>query len=349
MSSETDSDDLTALVRGMKTVTSPMRALLADLHRSLAPLSEGHLAATLPELARADPNWFAICVVDTKGRMYEIGDSQQAFTIQALAHPFMYALALMEEGSERILAHVGVEPVHESFLLSDNAVFPLPNPLVPSGALGLLALLRGTSVTERLEKNLAFFRRLANHEMVSDATMFTAARAAGHRHRALAHLMCDRGMLSEGIEPTLDLFFQQQALLVNCRDLAMMAATLAHHGRNPVSNDEVIEPRYVRDILSVMYTCGMRTMAGMWAYRVGLPAESSSTGAIMLVVPGQLGLAVFSPLLNDQGHSLRGIRVCEAFADHFGLHMLAPPEQRTKLQEALSMRGSAASARSSTP
>ncbi|NCC33906.1 MAG: glutaminase [Chloroflexia bacterium] len=333
----------------MKTVTSPMRALLADLHRSLAPLSEGHLAATLPELMRADPNWFALCVVDTKGRLYESGDSQQAFTMQALAHPFVYGLALMEEGRDAILAHVGVEPVHEGFRLSDEAVLPLPNPLVASGALATMALLRGASVTERLEKNLAFFRRLANRELAIDATIFTAIRAAGHRHRALAHLMCERGLLADGLETTLDLFFQQQALLVNTRDLAMMAATLANQGRNPVSNEEVLAPAYVRDVLSVMYTCGMHALAGNWAYRVGLPAEGSSTGAMMLVVPGQLGLAVFSPLLNDQGHSLRGVKVCEAFADHFDLHLLAPPEQRTKLQEALSMRGSSAAARSSTP
>jgi glutaminase len=342
MSSEPEHDDLTAMVRSMKTMASPLRGLLADLQRTFAPLAEGRLATTPPELAKADPNWFGICVVDTHGRIYEVGDSQQLFTIQTLANPFVYGLALGEQGRDEVLARVGVEPASDSFTLSDDATQALSNPLVVAGALGLTTLLKGDNATERLNNILALFRRLTNHEVMIDATLFTSARTTGHHYRALAHFMLARGLISEDVDEALDLFFQQQSLLVTCRDLALMAATLANQGKNPVSGEEVIEPTYVRDILSVLYTCGMRNTTGAWAYRVGLPAESSVSGAILAVVPQQLGIAVFSPLLNEQGQSVRASKVCEALSQHFGIHSFDPYERRTKLQEAIrnpSLRG----------
>ncbi|MEI8164786.1 MAG: glutaminase A [Chloroflexales bacterium] len=342
MSSEAEHDDLTAMVRSMKTMASPLRGLLADLQRTFTPLTDGQLAETPPELAKADPGWFGICVVDTHGRMYEVGDSQQLFTIQTLANPFVYGLALGEHGRDEVLARVGVAPANDSFTLSDANTLTLPNPLVVAGALGLTTLLKGSNATERLNTILALFRRLTNREVMIDATLFTSARTTGHHYRALAHFMLARGLITEDVDEALDLFFQQQSLLVTCRDLALMAATLANQGKNPVSGEAVIEPTYVRDILSVLYTCGMQNTAGTWAYRVGLPAERSVSGAIMAVVPQQLGIAVFSPLLNAQGTSVRASKVCEALSQHFNLHAFDPYERKTKLQEAIknpSLRG----------
>ena len=336
MSSESEHDDLTAMVRGMKTVASPLRAFLADLQRTFAPLTTGTLSDTFPELAKADPNWFGICLVDTHGRIYEVGDSQRMFTIQSLTNPFVYGLALTELGRDEVLARVGVEPASDCFTLSDEAT--LPNPLVTAGVLRLMTLLKGSNATERLDNLLTLFRRLTNREVMVDATVFTAARMIGHRYRALAHFMLDRGLITESVDEVLDLFFQQQSLLVSCRDLATMAATLANQGKNPISGEAVIEAPYVRDILSVLYSCGMRNTAGTWAYQVGLPAESSVSGAILAVVPQQLGIAVFSPLLNERGHSVRGLKVCEALTQHFGLHAFDPAERRAKLQESMGVR-----------
>lgn len=338
MSSEAEHDDLMAMVRGMKTVTSPLRALLADLHRTFTPLAEGQLATTTPDLARADPGWFGICVVDTHGRVYEVGDSQQAFTIQGLANLFVYGLALSGGGRDEVLARVGVEPGSDSVTLGEGEALALPNPLVTAGALGLMELIAGENATERLDTSLKLFRRLSNHEVNVDAAAFTAARMKGHRYRALAHLLLERGLIAEDIDATLDLFFQQQSLLLSCRDLATMAATLANQGTSPLSGEAVIEPAHVRDMLSVMYSCGMRNTAGTWAFQVGLPAESGVSGAILAVVPQQLGIAVYSPLLDERGHSVRGLKVCEALAQHFGLHLFDPHERRAKLAEALGSR-----------
>lgn len=344
--SDTEHDDLTAMVRGMKSVASPFRAFLAELHRTLAPLGEGQVTNAIPEISRPDPGWFGICVADTSGRIYEVGDSQQTFTIQGLANPFVYGLALGERGRDEVLRHVGVEPGGDRVTLGDGPLPTPPNPLTAAGVLNLLPLIKGASATERLNSILTLFRRLTNHEVLTDASVFTATRTMGHRYRALAHAMLDSGLLHEGVDETLDLFFQQQSLLVSCRDLAVMAATLANQGKNPLSGDAVLEPECVRDVLSVMYGCGMRNTAGSWAYRVGLPAESSVSGAIIAVVPGQLGIAVFSPALNERGHSLRGIKVCEALADQFGLHLFDPQERRAKLAEALATRQGTPPARS---
>ncbi len=343
--SDTEHDDLSAMVRGMKSVASPFRAFLSDLHRTLTPVNEGRLTESIPEMSRPDPQAFAICVADTNGHFYEVGDSQQSFTLQALAHPFLYGLALNEHGRGEVLQRVGVARGDDNVMLGSSTMALPPNPLAATGALSLIGMIEGSSATDRLNRLLGFFRRLSNHDMMTDAAVFTAARTMGHRYRAMAYAMVDAGLLQENIEETLDLFFQQHSLLVNCRDLALMAATLANQGRNPVSADAVIAPEYVRDILSVLYSCGMPHTAGTWAYQVGLPAESSVSGALMAIVPQQLGIAVFSPLLNAQGHSLRGLKVCEALSQHFGLHLFDPQERRVKLNEALAVRQSSMPAR----
>ncbi len=146
-------------------------------------------------------------------------------------------------------------------------------------------------------------------------------RTTGHRNRAMAHLMRNFGMIDEKIDEALDLYFQQCSLLVNCRDLAVMAATLANKGINPITGEQAIEACYIKDILSVMYTCGMYNFAGEWAYKVGIPAKSGVSGGIIAVVPNQMGIGVFSPLLDERSNSIRGVKVCEELSQQFGLHL----------------------------
>jgi glutaminase len=128
-------------------------------------------------------------------------------------------------------------------------------------------------------------------------------------------------MVSEAIDETLDLYFQQCSMMVNARDLAMMAATLANGGVNPVTKERAIDEQYVQDVISVMLTCGMYDYAGEWVYRVGMPAKSGVGGGITAVVPGKLGIGTFSPLLDAKGNSCRGIKVCETLSQDFGLHL----------------------------
>jgi glutaminase len=165
------------------------------------------------------------------------------------------------------------------------------------------------------------FGRYAGREIFVNMPVFVSEKTTGHRNRAIAHLMLNFGMISENLTDSLDLYFQQCSLMVNCHDLAVIAATLANGGRNPLTGEQAVEPRYIQDILSVMYSCGMYDFSGEWSYSVGLPAKSGVGGGILAVVPGRLGIGVFSPPLDARGNSLRGIRVCTELSQKFGLHI----------------------------
>lgn len=193
--------------------------------------------------------------------------------------------------------------------------------MINAGAIATTSLINGTDPTNKLNRLLAMFERYLGHEVVIDMPTFMSERSTGHRNRAMAHLMLNFDMIGRDIDAALDLYFQQCSVLVNCQDLAMMAATLANQGRQPVTQEQALDADYIRDLLSVMYTCGMYNRAGEWAYRVGIPAKSGVSGGIIAVVPGKAGIATFSPLIDKNGNSVRGIRAFEALSQAYGLHL----------------------------
>ena len=324
-------DDLGLLVGDLKSAASPFRQHLQTLHRKYLPLRDGAVASYIPELARANPDWFAICVVTTNGQQFGAGDVNQSFTIQSIAKPFVFGMALEAMGSEAVAQRVGVEPTGDAFnsliRLDEDSKRP-HNPMVNAGAIATADLIRGADPTERLRKLLTAFELYTGRPMNLDAAVFTSERSTGHRNRAIAHLMLNFGMISGDVDETLDLYFQQCSMLVTCQDLAMMAATLANGGVNPVTGKRALAAEHLRDVLSVMYTCGMYDYAGEWAYTVGVPAKSGVSGGILAVVPGRMGIAVFSPPLDERGNSVRGIRVCEEMSRELGLHVFASESAR---------------------
>lgn len=302
----------------------PIQAFLEALYQQYRDLDAGTLASYIPELAKADPNWFAIALVTTDGQLFQVGDALQPFTIQSISKVFAYGMALEDWGGESLLEKVGVEPTGDRFnshIRLDEDSYRPDNPMINAGAIAITSLLKGNSPTERLNRLLAMFRRYVGHEVYIDISTFLSERASGHRNRALAHLMLNFGMIDDNLEEALDLYFQQCALLVTCRDLATMAAALANQGQHPITGKQVVQPTCIRDILSVMYTCGMYNFAGEWAYRIGIPAKSGVSGGIMAVVPNQAGIAVFSPPLDRNGNSIRGLKVFEALSKEFGFHL----------------------------
>lgn len=331
---------LDQLLGGMRAAASPLQAYLEELYQRYRGLDEGAVASYIPELARVDPGQFAICVATVDGRVFAVGDDSQAFTIQSVSKPFMYGLALEDHGREQVLARVGVEPTGDAFnaIVLDEASNRPYNPMVNAGAIATAGLITGADATERLSRMLAMFRRYAGRAILMDAAVFSSERSTGHRNRAMAHLMRNFGMIGPNIDEILDLYFQQCSLLVTCRDLALMAATLANAGVNPITGERALDPRYVRDVLSVMYTCGMYDFSGEWAYRVGLPAKSGVGGGILVVVPGRVGIGFFSPRLDPRGNSVRGLRAAMDFAEHFGLHSFSPPDGADRLRAAIEGR-----------
>jgi glutaminase len=331
MPTTTPVSDVDALVNRMKSAAAPLRNTLHRLHEELQGNREGVVADYIPELAKADPAWFGISIVTVDGQSFDVGDHAQLFSIQSVSKPFLFGLALEAHGREAVLQRVGVEPTGEAFnaIVLDEASNRPFNPMVNAGAIATADLIEGKDYPERVTRMLSLFSRYCGRDVYVDNSVFMSERTTGHRNRAIGHLMRNFTMVGERFEDSLELYFQQCSLLVTCHDLAVMGATLANGGVNPVTGVRALPAEYVKDVLSIMLTCGMYDAAGEWAFRVGLPAKSGVAGGIVAVVPGRIGIGVFSPRLDAKGNSMRGVKVCEALSRRFGLHVFesGPPAE----------------------
>ncbi len=323
MTAPSKNNELDLLVGRMKAAAAPLREVLREVHGRFAGNDEGKVADYIPELARADRNWFGISIATTDGQVFEVGDCQQLFTIQSISKPFVYGLALEDHGLEHVLSKVGVEPTGEAFnaiVLDEGSNRPF-NPMVNAGAIATADLVKGKDYPERVTRLLAMFRKYCGREMYIDNSVFMSERMTGHRNRAIGHLMLNFGMVGERVEESLELYFQQCSVLVNCHDLAIMGATLANGGVNPITGERAIQQPYVKYLLSIMHSCGMYDYAGEWAFRVGIPSKSGVGGGIVGAIPGTFGIAVYSPPLDAKGNSVRGIQVFQELSQRFGLHV----------------------------
>lgn len=299
-----------------------LQELIEELHHRHAKNNNGEVATYIPELGKANPDDFGICMVTADGNVYEVGDSRQQFTIQSISKPFTFGMAMEIYGQDKVAEHVGVEPSGDAFnsiQLEGGTNRPF-NPMINAGAITVSALLYQHYGDEALERMLARFSAAAGRSLKVDEAVYQSESRTGHRNRAIAHLLLNFGMVHAEVEPALDLYFKQCSILVNCRDLAVMGATLANLGKNPLTGDEVYDIEAVKNMLSIMFTCGMYDYSGQWAYRVGVPAKSGVSGGVMAVVNRQIGLASYSPKLDKRGNSCRGIDVCVDLANELGLH-----------------------------
>ena len=308
-------------------LTSPIVDHLQDIHGRYADLREGHVATYIPELAKANPDWFGICLVTTSGHVYEVGDSRQHFTIQSISKPFVYGLALEDNTRAEVMKKISVEPTGDAF----NAISLEPgtgrprNPMINAGAIAAAGLIAGKTARTRLTRMMEMFSLYAGEKVSLDEPVYRSESETGHRNRAIGHMLRNFDILTEPPEPVVDLYFKQCSVSVNCRHLALMAATLANRGANPLTGKQAIRGEYVESVLSVMGSCGMYDYAGEWLYRVGMPAKSGVSGGVIAVLPGQLGIGVFSPLLDSRGNSVRGLRVCDDLSRFFDLHLFNTP------------------------
>src|SRR6478672_953403 len=310
-------------LRGDEGVRPPLFRFLERCHAEIAGDSTGTIADYIPELAKADPADFGISVATTDGHVYEIGDSAVPFTIQSISKAFVFALALETIGAERVESVIGVEPSGEAFnsirLRTDNRPF---NPMVNAGAIACSGLIYDAEGDNAFARILTTLSRFADRELDIDQAVFASERATGDRNRAIAYLLRNYAVIKGDVDAVLDVYFRQCSVLVTARDIAVMAATLANRGRNPLSGDQVVSPYAVARTLSVMTSSGMYDYAGEWIYRVGIPAKSGVGGGIIAALPARLGLGSYSPKLDKHGNSVRGIKVCEALSRHYDLHML---------------------------
>jgi len=310
-----------------KPPTSPILDYLENLRREIAAVKDGDVATYIPGLAKANTNWFGICLVTANGAVYEVGDSQQPFTIQSISKPFVYGLALEDNGRTEVLKKVGMEPTGDAF----NSISLEPgtgrprNPMINAGAIATTSLIAGKSPHTRRQRLLDMFALYTGRSLTIDEAIYRSESETGHRNRAIGHMLRNFDILTSDPIPSVELYFQQCSVAVTARDLGIMAATLANRGINPVTGKQAIRGEYVESVLSVMGSCGMYDYAGEWIYKIGMPAKSGVAGGIIAVLPGQLGIGVFSPPLDAHGNSVRGIKVCDAISRNFDLHLLNRP------------------------
>ena len=315
-------------------ISDYLDALLADLRA----IKQGAVATYIPELAKVDPDLCAIALATADGALYAAGDADHVFTIQSVSKPFLYAAMLDERGRDSVLSRVGVEPTGDAFNAmrfdeQNNRPF---NPMVNAGAIGVAAMVSGGNVAARIERMRAHFSRFAGRDLRIDETVMRSEQETGDRNRAIAEAMRQGGMMDDDPSQVLDVYFAQCSVLVTCRDLALMGATLANDGVHPLSGERVVKDETVCDVLSVMNTCGMYNYAGQWAYEVGMPAKSGVSGAILAVIPGQAAIAIYSPRVDERGNSPRAIAGCKRMAREFGLHVFRTnPSARSVIRRVL--------------
>lgn len=301
--------------------------ILTEIHHKLGPIDDGDLADYIPELARVDPDRFGIALATPDGHRHLVGDTEVAFTIQSVSKAFVYGLVLDAVGTAATEERVDLEPSGDAFNeISLDPVTSKPmNAMINAGAIAITGLVPG----DRPEARFAWLRErlsaFAGRALEFDEAVYRSERDTGHRNRAIGHLLRSGGVVDDRIDEDLDLYFRQCSMLVTCGDLAVMGATLAQGGVNPITGERVLSESAVERVLSVMSSSGMYDWSGSWITQVGLPAKSGVGGGIVAVLPGQLALSVYSPRLDAQGNSVRGIAAFRELSKRFNLHLFNTP------------------------
>lgn len=303
---------------------SPIENYLKRIHQEIAELKDGKPYSTIPAMANVDPNNFGICLTTVDGYIYEVGDTRDEFSIQSISKPFTYGLALADLGMDAVDEKVDVEPSGDSFneiSLAEGSGRP-SNAMINAGALTATSLIKGSGGNGRFKRILNTYSAFAGRQLSVNNDIYESELKHGHRNRALAHLLRSFNIIEDDPTPVIEDYFRQCSVLVNCLDLSVMAATLANSGRNPLTGRQVMEIGPIERVLSVMTTCGMYDDAGAWISTVGMPAKSGVAGGTIAVLPGQVGLAVYSPPLDEHGSSVRGMATSQRLSRDMELHFV---------------------------
>jgi glutaminase len=304
-----------------------LKAAVSEAYALYKADPAGKNADYIPYLAQVDSKLFGIAVVSTDNRVYTMGDVGYAFSIQSISKVFTLALAMEELGVDQVFQRVGSEPTGRPFN-SVLAVVDMPthtgNPLVNAGAIATTSLVSGKSADERWNKILAFYSKTAGEKLTLIDEVYKSEAATNQGNRALAALLLkyDR-IYSEPLE-AVDIYTKQCSVGVNVKQLAVMGATLANNGINPVTGEQVIKREDIPHILATMTMAGLYDGSGGWAWHVGLPAKSGVGGGIVAVFPGKGAIAVFAPPLDEAGNSVKAQKVISYVADKLDLNLFAP-------------------------
>jgi glutaminase len=301
-----------------------VQALVDEAHRRFLTATDGANSQVYPALHRADPTRFGICVVGASGTPFEAGDTRVEFSIMSAVKPFTLALVLEELGPTEVQQRIGVNATglpFNSLSAIEQGVGGRTNPMVNSGAIATVSLVPGANAGEKWANLHRVLSGFAGRELDIDEEVYASASATNHRNQAIARLLQSVDAIYWDPSETVDLYTRQCSLAVTAHDLAMMGATLAFGGVNPLTRERVVDAATCHDVLAVMVIAGLYETSGDWLYQVGLPGKSGIGGGIFTVSPGKGGLATYSTPLDDAGNSVRGQLAARYLSRQLGLDL----------------------------
>ena len=309
-----------------------VQSLLTKTYELYKNVDDGVVADYIPILGQADPKQFGTCVVQTDGSIHTAGDFDHQFTIQSISKAFVYALLCQELGHEIIKERIGVNntglPFNSVMAIELNNGHPM-NPMVNAGAIATTALAPGDTPVAKwkfIKDGLSLF---AGHSLEIDIEVYESEAKTNQRNQGIARLLQSYGRIDVDPQDAVDIYTQQCSLLVSAKDLAIMGATLADGGVNPVTGVRVVDASICQDTLSVLAASGMYENSGEWLFEIGIPGKSGVSGGIVTIAPGKGSLGTYSAPLDNIGNSVRGQLVAKHLSKSLGLNVFASEPQRS--------------------
>ncbi|HSL59964.1 MAG TPA: glutaminase A [Acidimicrobiales bacterium] len=304
---------------------SQVQIQVDEAHRRCRGVRDGEVSSVYPALAVAEPDRFGVCVVATSGATHVAGDADVAFPVMSVAKPFVFALVCDALGAQGVRRRLGVNATglpFNSVAAVERAGGPT-NPMVNPGAIAAVSLAPGDDADGRWRFLADGLSRFAGRPLELDVEVLDSALATNHRNHAIARLLESFGALGSDPAEATEVYTRACSLSVTARDLAVMGATLADGGVNPVTGEQVVDRETCRHTLAVMATAGMYETSGDWLFDVGMPAKSGIGGGIVTVAPGKGALGTYSPRLDPAGNSVRGQLVAALLARSLGLDLFS--------------------------
>jgi glutaminase len=301
-----------------------LQQVVNEAYSQFKDVKDGAPADYIPELAKVPSELFGVAIVTARGEVYSAGDVDYAFSIQSISKPFTAGLVMQQQGSDAIVQKIGVEPTGLKFnaILATQIIPQVSvNPLVNSGAIASVSMVQAKTAKERFNTILDFFDRLSGAKLKVIEDVYKSEAATNQRNRAHGYILAASDRIYSDPMEAVDVYTRQCSIGVTAKQLGVMGATLANNGVNPVTNQRVLDAKYVPKVLAIMMMAGFYNESGMWAFSAGLPAKTGVGGGIVAVVPGSMAIVGFSPRVNDAGNSVRSTKAIQYITDQLGVNL----------------------------
>jgi glutaminase len=329
-SANAPTDDPPFVSTGHLPSPEQIRQLVSQAHERYQANTDGQNSQVYPALARVPADLFGICLIGTSGSVYCVGDVEHEFSMMSVSKPFIFALACEALGPEFVRAQVGANATglaFNSLAAIERSPTGRTNPMVNAGAIATTSLTPGESLEAKWQFIHQGLSRFAGRELKLNEEVFASATETNYRNQSIARLLQSFNRVYTDPASAVELYTRQCSLNVNAQDLALMGATLADGGVNPVTRERVVSPMVCHYTLAVMATAGLYETSGDWLFDVGLPGKSGIGGGIVTVAPGKGGIGTFAPPLDASGNSIKGQLATRFLSQQLGLDLfLSKPE-----------------------